>query len=318
MTYEEAYEVAFKEKKQNLISKQASFEKSIENLMFSDETYRKVTVELSQIGAQTAITALSGNTNKLTELEKKSKELNLVKLAILEKNDIKPVEFECNKCKDTGYLGGKICDCIKDKANSIYLESVAKEIPINTCRFENFDLNYYSDEQENGTTAKKRMTAILKFIKEYVICFSPEKSENLLFFGNTGLGKTHLSLAMVYELLKKGYNVYYESAFNLFTKIEKEHFSNNNKNTYERALNCDLLIIDDLGSEFVTQFVQTVIYNIINTRILANKPTVINTNLSMKEIETRYTPRVSSRLMGEFTAKKFLGNDIRQIKKSQK
>jgi len=315
MTYEEAYELAFKEQKDSLSAKQKIYDTAVENLMDSDEAFRKATIELSKIGAQTAVFALSGDTKKLLELQNRLNELNVFKFETIKKNGIKPVEFNCSACEDTGYVSGKICDCIKKKANLFYVQSISKEIPINSCKFENFDLDFYSDEKVGNTTPKKRMTAIFKFCKEYVINFLPGISENLLFSGNTGIGKTHLSLSIAGDLLQKGYNVYYESAFNLFSKIEKEHFSSGDNATYNRALNCDLLIIDDLGSEFVSSFVQSVLYNIVNTRILSKKPMIINTNLSMSGIEDMYSPRVSSRFMGEFTSKKFLGNDIRQLKK---
>ena len=139
-----------------------------------------------------------------------------------------------------------------------------------------------------------------------------------MFTGNTGLGKTHLSLSIVNELVKKDFDVLYSSAYNLFSKMENERFNLHTEDTYNYAISCDLLVIDDLGSEFVSPFIQTLIYNIVNTRILASKPVIINTNLEIDELETKYTARVSSRLLGNYVTKEFVGRDIRQIKSLSK
>ena len=135
--------------------------------------------------------------------------------------------------------------------------------------------------------------------------------------GDTGLGKTHLTLAITYELLNQGFDVVYGAAYNLFSDMETEHFKLHTNERYTAAINCDLLVIDDLGGEFVSPYIQSLLYNIINTRDLANKPTIINTNLSMGEIAKRYTPRIASRLL-KYTDVDFIGNDIRQIKAIQK
>ena len=161
------------------------------------------------------------------------------------------------------------------------------------------------------------MTAVLKLCREYVINFDKSSSPSLLFMGDTGLGKTHLTLAIVYELLNHGFNVIYGAAYNLFSDMESEHFDRHTNESYNAAITCDLLVIDDLGGEFVSPYIQSLFYNIINTRDLANLPTIINTNLAMGEIASRYTPRVASRLI-KYTAKKFIGNDIRQLKSLEK
>ena len=139
--------------------------------------------------------------------------------------------------------------------------------------------------------------------------------KNLLFFGQTGLGKTHLSLAIVAEVSAKGFGVVYGSAQNLFSAAEKEHFSYSGETSVQDSLlGCDLLVIDDLGTEFYSSFAASLFYNIVNTRLLSCKPTVINTNLSLDELEKKYTPRICSRFMGGYDSKKFIGSDIRQIK----
>ena len=162
------------------------------------------------------------------------------------------------------------------------------------------------------------MTAILNINKNYANDFNPEKSENLLFMGGAGLGKTHLTLSIVNEVIKKGFMPFYASADNLFALLESEKFEREGKGNREAILNCDLLVIDDLGTEMVTQFTRAELYTLINTRILYGLPTIINTNLSIKELENLYTARVVSRLIGNYSAHKFVGIDIRQQKKMEK
>ena len=195
------------------------------------------------------------------------------------------------------------------------MAELSKNMPLENCRFENFDLKYYSDKTDtSGDNPRKEMTKILKFCKEYVLNFKPETAENLIFRGSPGLGKTHLTMAMVSGVIEKGYLPVYGSAQNLFSAVESERFSSDKSDALETMLQCDLLVIDDLGTELVTSFTRSVLYNLVNTRILSCKPTIINTNLTMKEIEEKYTARISSRLMGEYDWNKFLGDDIRQQK----
>ena len=159
------------------------------------------------------------------------------------------------------------------------------------------------------------MAEILALCRQYADNFD-ERSENLFMTGNTGLGKTHLSLAIAGEVIRKGYDVIYNSAQNLFNELQKEYFGKpETRGQYESlVLECDLLIIDDLGVEFSTQFTRAELYNILNTRLNAHLPTIISTNLDYKEIEEQYTMRVSSRLIGEFLRLKFIGGDVRQEK----
>jgi len=133
--------------------------------------------------------------------------------------------------------------------------------------------------------------------------------------GATGLGKTHLSLAIANVVAEKGYRVIYDTAHNILSSLEREKFSYSNTGEREKEiLDCDLLIIDDLGSEFSTQFTVAAIYNIVNTRINRSKPVIISTNLTEKELEEKYTQRVTSRIIGNYVSLLFIGKDIRQIK----
>jgi DNA replication protein DnaC len=156
---------------------------------------------------------------------------------------------------------------------------------------------------------------VLEYCKNYAEDFGTD-SESLYLHGATGLGKTHISLAIANTVAEKGYSVIYDTAQNILSSLEREKFGHNNNGEREKEiLECDLLIIDDLGSEFSTQFTVAAIYNIINTRLLSSKPTIISTNLSIDELTDRYTPRVTSRIVGCYTIKQFKGSDIRQQKR---
>jgi len=311
ITKESTYAKAFEIKKQALNEKLKKRQMMLSATYASDKRLLEIDNELSSLGARLALTALSGDTKALESIKTKSQMLNLEKESIFKKADVCDIVFDCPLCSDTGYINGKVCDCVKKIANGIAIKELSAQMPIDECKFENFDLNYYSDKGENP---RRRMTSILKLCKEYVINFNPQTSPNLLFMGGTGLGKTHLTLAIVSGIIEKGYMAVYGPAENLFSSIEREKFYGENKGSYDQMLGCDLLVIDDLGTELATSFTKSALYNLINTRLLTKKPTIINTNLSIKEIESIYSPRIASRLIGNFNANKFLGEDIRQQK----
>lgn len=314
ITKEFTYKKAFENQKNALKEKQIKYDMMLASAYASIPRLKELDVELSGIGANLAISALSGDLAKLEALKAKSIILNKERNQLLNKADVKPIRYDCDICNDTGYVSGKICNCIKKNAAKIMISELSKQMPLFSCTFENFDLKYYKDNGKEAENPKKRMTSILMKCREYAENFNPETSKNLLFLGNTGLGKTHLTLAIVSKVIEKGYLPVYSSAENLFSMIEKEKFAGEGIGSYDSILNCDLLVIDDLGAEMATNFTKSVLYNIVNTRILSSKPTIINTNLSIKEIENIYTARIASRFIGNYEAYKFLGDDIRQIK----
>ena len=312
---EDLYKAALDEKNDSLAKKTALYEQAVAAAYDKEPRLSDIDYSLKAMGAKVAITALSGNKAELEILKGKMQALSQEKNKLLSAFNIKEIVYDCKMCCDTGYINGKLCDCIKQKTKEMALLTLSHDMPIYDSRFDNFNLNYYPNEENDaGVNPRKRITAILKLCREYVIGFNPKSSQNLLFMGDSGLGKTHLTLAMASGIIEKGFNVIYGSAYNLFSAIESEHFSNEKGQSYQNMLDCDLLVIDDLGTEFVTSFTQSTLYGLINSRILSSKPTIINTNLSMAEIEKRYSPRISSRLIGNYTAKKFFGKDIRQLK----
>lgn len=229
-------------------------------------------------------------------------------------------KYVCNKCKDKGYIDGIMCSCMKKLLREKAYEELNRLSPLSLCSFATFSLDYYSTVpmREGAVSPRKRMEDIYNFCKKYAEEFSLA-SPNLLFQGATGLGKTHLSLAIARDVINRGFGVIYASAPNILTRLEKEHFSYNksdleDESTQQHLMSCDLLILDDLGTEFATSYSAATIYNTINTRLMTGKPTIISTNLSLRELEKNYSERFVSRIMGNNLRIEFLGKDIRQVK----
>ena len=218
--------------------------------------------------------------------------------------------YTCKKCSDSGFFEGKICTCHKQLLKHIAMEQLSKTSPLKLSSFDDFDLSYYEGND------RVIMSKIFNYCVSYAEDFGMD-SYSIIMRGETGLGKTHLSLAIAGEAIKKGYNVIYGSAQSFFSRIENEHFNRfkSDENTEEIITDSDLLIIDDLGAEFSTSFTVSVFYNIVNNRMLTGKPTIISTNLTPAQLEKRYSRRVTSRLISEYQALNFVGKDIRQLKK---
>lgn len=230
--------------------------------------------------------------------------------------DYLDIPYTCKICSDTGFSEGKVCSCRKQLLKELNIAALHAVSPAARCRFDNFDLSYYPDEviPALGFSPRERMSDIYDYCKSYAEDFD-EDSGSIYMHGPTGLGKTHLSLAIANVAAQKGYNVYYGSAQSIFSELEREKFSYSGSSAAsDRILGCDLLIIDDLGSEFVTQFTVAALYDIINTRINLSKPVILSTNLTDAELEAKYTQRFTSRIIGSYESLIFFGNDIRQIK----
>lgn len=250
-------------------------------------------------------------------LEKTNLDAQKKRAALLKENgypeDFLKVKYFCSKCNDKGFKDGFMCNCHKVLLKNIAYQKLCSRFPVDKCTFENFDLSFYPD-RGGEITPLERMTAVFDFCKNYAENFSTNTC-SLLMLGNTGLGKTHLSLAIAGQVIRRGYGVIYASAQNILNKLESEKFGRSDSaDTENSLLGCDLLILDDLGTEFSTQFTVSAIYNIINSRLLASKPTIISTNLSMEQLESIYTQRISSRILSEYTILQFDGTDIRQLK----
>ena len=295
--------------------------KDYDNLVAAAEsacpTLQEIKNKLNMCGAQLAITAVSGDSEKLAVLKAECERLTAEQKQLLKGSSYPSAPaFACNRCSDTGYYNGKLCDCVQNSARDICFKELSAKMPIESCRFDNFDLEYYPDDGNGNNNPKTVAKATLDICKTFVDTFPCGR--NLLFSGKPGLGKTHLSLSIAAAVIEKGYSVIYSPAQNIIDLVLKERFSYSGSEDIITAINsCDLLILDDLGTEISTSASASVVYNIINSRILENKSTIISTNLDVDDFEKRYDPRVLSRIIGHYTNRRFLGKDIRQRKKKQ-
>ena len=227
----------------------------------------------------------------------------------------------CGLCGDTGYRGGEVCRCLRNYYAQEQQKELSRMLDLGNQSFDTFSLDWYSDRLEPGNprSARSHMEEkVYNSCAEYAHSFG-KKPSNLLLFGAPGLGKTHLSAAIAREVSGSGYSVVYDTASHVFSLFENQKFSRDADEADEtdvaRILQCDLLILDDLGTEMTTAFVQSALYTIINTRLMEKKSTIISTNLSPEKIAQRYSPQVASRLEGEYQILPFAGEDIRKLKK---
>lgn len=229
--------------------------------------------------------------------------------------DYSDVKYECEKCGDTGYVGMKMCECMKRALVLAGYESSGLGGLIRTQSFENFSLEYY----RTGGANYENMEMFLSSLRRFAEGFSEDTYRNYLLLGPTGLGKTHLSTAVAKSVIERGFDVLYVSALGMVSDFEARRFGNasgdGNQRDTERYYTADLLIIDDLGTEMVNQFTVSCLYDVINSRINNRKSTFINTNLTRKEIESKYSERITSRLFGEYYPLPFSGTDIRRQKR---
>ena len=222
----------------------------------------------------------------------------------------------CDRCGGAGYLGSTMCRCL----SQLCVEEQRKEIAMLTIGQETFDrfrLDYYPEQVYSAYGASPRaiMERNFKYCCQYAKNFGKDAG-NLLFVGGTGLGKTFLSACIANYITDRGFSVVYESAPSLFSKLEKNRFNADEQSRAEAAafLSCDLLIIDDLGTEMPGNFVTATLYSLLNERLMAGKSMLISTNLNVDEAAKRYSPQIASRLQGQFRGLTFVGEDIRVLK----
>ena len=318
--YEKAQEIIDKRKK-DAENKNSAIIKLFESL---EPEYKELKREMINSVKET-VRAIDMSPEKAAEFIQNQKIRNLtaqqnIKL-LLKKHSLPDnyleIKYFCPDCEDTGFVENKLCDCHIKLLKDLSFEEAGKNSPLKFCLFSDFSLDYYSEEKTaaDEDSPKDKMREILNFCKDYAKEFDTN-SYSVLMMGQTGLGNTHLSLAIAGEVIKKGYSVLYNSAQNIFNTLQKERFGKTDSNgAYEAmVLECDLLVIDDLGAEFVTQFTNAALYNIINTRMNSGLPTIISTNMSLVEIEKQYSSRISSRFLGEYSILRFSGTDVRQLK----
>jgi len=276
--------------------------------------------ELTRVGIRIFEATMSGkNVSEKIDDIKKDSELLLEKRAEILRAygypaDYSDIHYECEKCADSGYVDTEMCDCMKRALVLASYEESGLAGLIGEQSFDNFSLSYY---EENPTSFKNFKTAYDK-IRDFAENFSADTYRNFLFFGGTGLGKTHLSSAVAKAVIDRCFDVLYVSASGMVADFEFKRFGNSaiegDVGDTSRYYSADLLIIDDLGTEVSNQFSIACIHDVINSRIISKKSTIISTNLHKEDIGKRYWERITSRLYGEYLLVPFTGKDIRRQK----
>lgn len=286
---------------------------------------REIDAQLGRVGLEVMGAILVGGKatgEQVEQIKSKNLALQQKRAELLRKygypEDYSDVHYECEKCSDSGFADGRMCSCMKKALILAGCESSGLGQLMRTQSFDNFSLDYYNSSPEEHENMERNLGVIRRFAEE----FHGVGSGNLLLMGGTGLGKTHLSSAMARVIIESGYDVYYTGASGMLSDFERERFGNSSVpgggEDTGRYFECDLLIIDDLGTEVTNQFTVSCLFNVINTRLNLGRSTVISTNLTPVELKGRYTDRIVSRLLGEYRTLRFVGHDVRAQRLSKK
>ncbi len=286
---------------------------------------KRIDEEIFKIGLSMS-KYIIGNPEGYKENANKAKEmieaLRMEKAYIMTESNIPQdymeMEYDCNTCKDTGYLeGGEKCYCLRQALVSRAYKMSNLEFVLEKENFQNFKIDIFKDEafENESMTPRENMIDIVGIAEGFISNFDENNGENLLFYGTTGLGKTFLCNCIAKSLLDKDKIVIYQTAFTILEILERRRFGKGNREAsdyqYDLLFEADLLVIDDLGTEMTNTFTNAEIFNIVNTRLIAGKKTLISTNLTPYEISEIYTDRIFSRILDKFIPLKFYGKDLR-------
>ena len=305
------YEKIRTEENRNLKKRREEIKEKFPEIIDVDISIQKLCLNLS-------MAALKGinDPKELDALKDEITDLRAQKYEMLVARGYSPdylnLHYHCQKCKDTGFIGTEKCSCFKTRLIKLYYKDSELDEAVKRNNFRTFNINLYPNHKLNDEkyTPRKNIESILEFVTgEYLPNFK-NINTNLLFYGNSGTGKTFLSWCIAKELLDRGHLVVYKTADELLRALKDVKF-NNDTDLENLLVNCDLLIIDDLGSEQITDFSSSELFTLINKKILKNKKMIISTNLSLPLISKRYSERISSRIIGEFKLFKFIAEDIR-------
>ncbi len=274
--------------------------------------------QITSLGAEFTMAKLAKNEEQANKLKQQMIDIqqNIRQLLVdngFDADYLQPV-YTCDICNDKGFVDGRICSCLKQEIIKQRQNMLTALSPAPQTTFEQFSLDYYPDEErENGVNPRSQMAQIFAYCKKYADNFSRSR-RSILMLGSSGLGKTHLSCAIADVCLKKGFVVMYASSQSLFEQIESNRFET--QDILNDILSCDLFILDDLGTEYLTPHGLSVLYNIVNTRMLSGAPCIFSTNLtSQKALTGKYGEKIVSRLLGSCDALYFVGDDVRFKKK---
>ena len=279
---------------------------------------REIDRQLQSTVAKIAFAAFSSGGDVQEALEKAKEEnlsLQQERSWILQANDLEEADLErqpiCPDCGGTGYVGGVMCGCLKELCRQEQKKDLSALLAGRET-FDGFRLDYYPEGE-----IRRDMERIKTACMDYARNFAPG-APSMLFTGGPGLGKTHLSACIARQVAESGYSVVYDTAMQMFSDFEAAKFGafeDDRRAKTEKYLQCDLLIIDDLGTELSTQFTQSALYRVINDRMVSQRATIISTNLSMDELKERYLPQIVSRLFGTYKLRCFRGQDIRMLRR---
>ena len=305
---------------------QAKLERERENEAHRAAAYeryprlREIDRELQQSMAELAIAFLKkDNEETLGAIRTRNQTLQAERSWILEAGEFEDGYLDdtpvCTRCGGTGYDGSQMCSCLRELCRQEQKKELTSLLGSGRESFDTFRLDVYSDayDPKLGTSPRELMRSNLNICKKYAASFSAA-SGSLLFSGATGLGKTFLSACIARQIADRGFSVIYETAIRLFGDFETEKFGaqGGDGSLTRKYFDCDLLIIDDLGTEMTTQFTVSAFYSVLNTRMMEGKPILISTNLLPEALETRYSPQIASRIVGTFRLIKFAGDDLRR------
>lgn len=285
-----------------------------------DETMRRQMTELVRLTISHPVDLKE----RLAALEKDNLDIQMRRAELLVENGW-PVEYlddiySCPKCRDSGVYEGGVCSCLEKLYNKELTKELGTLLQHGDESFERFDLNYYDAAPVGGVSPRETMTMVLGACRKFADNF-PAVSANLLFQGGTGLGKTYLSACIARVVANKGYSVCYDSAAAALEAFEVQKFSRDPEAgeaanaRVRRMLDCDLMILDDLGTEMISSISTSALYTLLNTRLVNGKKIIISTNCSDEELQKKYTQQIYSRIKGEFLRLPFVGRDIRLIRK---
>ena len=261
----------------------------------------------------------------IAALREENEKIRAERAALLKANgypvDYTEPQYECAACRDTGYVNIKMCSCMRNRLIEAGMETSGLSALMKKQSFDNFSLDFYKANPREHHIMKSNYNAVRAYAEGFSIEQGKPMPQSLLFYGGTGLGKTHLSTAVARKVIERGYDVYYNSSLGMLSDFEHRRFGNGlvsgEGDDTARYTECDLLIIDDLGTETVNQFTLSCVYHVLNTRLNLGKPTLLSTNLSAAELCKLYGDRIASRLTGEFLLVPFYGADIRKQKIQQ-
>lgn len=273
-------------------------------------------IQKLSLGLSLAVLKSDNPDKTLEEYKDKILDLRAKKYEMLVSKGYDPqylnLHYRCPHCKDTGFIGTERCQCFKEKAIKLYYKNSHLEDTLKEKNFNSFNINLFAAHKigDEKYSPRKNMENILNFILEDYLPNFKNSNTNLLFYGNPGSGKTFLSYCIAKSLLDSGYLVVYKTSDELINNLRTIRFNNDSK-LEDLLINCDLLIIDDLGAEQKNDFVITELFNLINKKLLKKKNMLISTNLSLADITKVYSERICSRLLGDFKLFKFYSEDIR-------